>query len=374
MLFADLIGQEKIKEKLIKTVGENHVSHAQLFLGPEGSGNMAAALAFSRYLFCKNRSASDSCASCPSCVKMDKLAHPDLHFSFPIILSKEVTTSDSQRKEFTEALIKNPYLTYASWLDHVEGQNKQPIIAKAESDEIVKKLSLKSFEGGYKIMIIWLPEFMNAVAANKLLKTIEEPPAKTLIIMVANDQDKLLGTIISRTQLTRFGRLSDSEIEDGLLKNGVINPSIAQSIARIAEGNFFDALQLAQHQGEENLNFITFRDWMRLCYKKNMPAAVDFSETISPWPRENQKSFIKYGLHILRQCILSNYSGKSLIRVVETEEDFTEKFGPFITGNNIVPLNDAFNTAYYHLERNANSKILFLDLSFQVMKLLNSGQ
>jgi DNA polymerase-3 subunit delta' len=371
MLFKDVIAQGELKKQLINTIKNNKVSHAQLFCGPEGCGHFATAVAYAQFLLCNNRT-EDSCGSCPSCVKIQQFAHPDVHFSFPIHLSKtnKVHQSDDVVKEFREMISQSSYVGISHWNEFLGNQNKQGIIAVKESESIIKKLSLKSFEGSYKILIMWLPELMNKEAANKLLKLIEEPPPKTVFLFVADSSEKILDTILSRTQRISFQSLSTQEIEINLISNHDINPQQAGDKARLAEGNFHKALQLINPNENDNLYLSVFIKWMRLCYLRNISDTIDLVDEISSLGREQQKEFLLFTQEMFRQCIIGHYSGETLTMLDVKQKEFLNKFSPFINHLNIVGLDDTINKAYYHLERNANPKVLLLDVSLKIYSLL----
>lgn len=371
MRFSEVVGQSEIKQKLIKSVRDGKISHAQLFAGGEGTGALAAALAYSTYILCSNRGENDSCGTCPACIKSDQLAHPDLHFVFPIILKHKEDTSDVYVGEWKESVKQNPYLNLRDWYAALEEEKKQGVIGKNESNAIVKKLSLKSFEGGYKICIMWMPELLNLTAANKLLKIIEEPPQQTLFILVAQDYDNLLQTITSRLQLTRFKPLVQSEIVDGLQQGYNISETDAIRIASISDGDFRKAGRHVNEEGIQDQSFQHFRDWMRLCFRKDVPGIMSWVDDIAGIGRENQKALLEYGTTIFHQCVLGKYVGAAQINLVGGEREFGEKFMPFIKGSNIEDLQEEFEKARYHIGRNALPKILFLDLSFKVFRLLN---
>jgi DNA polymerase-3 subunit delta' len=371
MYFRDIIGQSKVKERLWTSANNSRIPHAQLFLGPEGSGNLAMAIAYARYILCNDRMPQDACGVCPTCLKIDKLVHPDLHFSFPVILSSRMAVSNDALTQWREAVLEEPYLNTSYWYQKLGEEKKQGVINVKESDEIVKKLALKSFEGGYKIMIIWMPELLNISASNKLLKILEEPPAKTLFLLVANDQEQLIQTILSRTQLVKMSRLSDEEVTSGLLDHMSVDGMQAPSIGRIADGNYLKAKTLVREGEADHDNFNLFRDWMRLCFRKDVKGAVNWVDELAGLGRERQKSLLNYGLHLFRECLVGNYSNEDLVRLDGEEMAFSGKFSNYIKSGNILPLYEEFNTAHYHVERNANPKILFLDLSFKVFKWIN---
>jgi DNA polymerase-3 subunit delta' len=372
MFFKDIIGQQNIKERLIRSVRDNRISHAQLFLGPEGCGNLPLALAYAQYVMCKDRQETDSCGTCPSCLKFRTLGHPDVHFSYPVILSAKVKVANDVVSTWRDAIDEQPYMTASYWYEKLGEDNKQGVIGVKGSDEIVKKLVLKSYEGDYKIMIIWLAEAMNIAAANKLLKIIEEPPNKTLFLLVSVDHEKIISTILSRTQLIKINKLKDEEVTAALVQKNSVGEQEAMSIASLADGNYLRALKLLEEKHEANFNFEHFRNWMRLCFKHDVLGTIDWVDTIATLGRERQKNFLQFGLHIFRQSIAGSYGSEDMIRLQGEELGFAKKFAPFINGKNILKLSEEFNTAHYHIERNANPKILFLDLSFKLFRLIKA--
>lgn len=372
MLFRSVIGHKYIKDKLIKAVKIGRISHAQLFLGPEGSGNLAMALAYVQYLFCEDRNEDDSCGVCPSCLKNSKLAHPDLHFSFPFIAKKKEDISSNYINQFRDAVLKDPYLNLMKWYAELGEEKKQGIINVYESAEVSKKLSLKSYEGGYKVSLIWMSENLNIPAANKLLKILEEPPDKTVIILVANEPEKMLKTILSRTQLMKIPRLSNEEITNGLINNFEMEHDLAENLAAMSDGNYLIARENALNVGSSNENFELFKDWMRLCFKKDIKGVTLWVQKTATIGREKQKHFLTYGLHLIRQCAVLNYGAENLVNMGGDERVFMQKFSPFITHKNLQEYISAFNLAYQHIQRNANPRILFTDLSFEVLIMLNS--
>jgi len=372
MQFKNIIAHEAEKKHLIHTVQENRISHAQMFLGPSGSGTVPMAIAYAQYILCQNKQDNDSCGACASCAKIQKHNHPDLHFSFPIHLSKEkhVYISDNVLGVWREILDENPYFGIEDWNLKLGNENKQGVIGKEESQKIISKLSLKSFEGGYKILIMWLPELMNGQASNKLLKFIEEPPHKTVFLLVAEDQEQIIATIRSRTQIVKLPRLKEKAIASYLETEKEISANDSVIIAHLAEGDVGKAIHLITEQTEANFNFENFVNWMRLCYQRNIAKSIDWVDLIAASGRENQKSFLKFCLNMFRQCIIGHYTGSELVVLTDEQNAFLSKFSPFINSKNIVGLTEAFNEAYYHIERNANAKILFLDLSIKTFSLL----
>lgn len=371
MLYNQIIGQQEPKHRLHKMVSENRVPHALLFSGNEGSGNLAAALAFAQHLYCINKTNEGACGKCTACNKVAKLIHPDLHLVFPIAKSKDVKSSNDLIKEFREAFLQNPYLTLNNWFNELSAENKQPIIPVEEANDILRKLSYTSYEGSYKIMIIWQPEKMNLEAANKLLKILEEPPEKTIFILVTNNPDQLLATILSRVQLIPFYNCSEEEIAEALIKNYSVNSEVAKQTAILANGNYAEAVALLTHN-EESVSYLSnFRSFMRLALKFDCGKALVWIDENAASGREKQKQFLQYGLEVFRDCLMYNYGSKDLVRLSGTEKEFLEKFAPFVNQKNYENLIEGFNSNYYYIERNANPKILFMDLLLKTNKLLN---
>ena len=370
MQFKDVIGQDEQKHLLINSVSGNKISHAQLMLGNAGYGGLPLALAYIQYLFCERKTDQDSCGECPSCRKVTELQHPDLHFSFPVVQAID-KKSDAFLKEWREQIKENPYFNLFQWTSRIDEKGRKPIIGTEESQEIIKKLSLKSFEGGYKVMLIWMAEEMNETCSNKLLKILEEPPAKTLFILLAESQEYLLQTILSRTKLVKIPRIDLGELSSYLSSRYAISLSTATSIAAQTEGNVIEAEGLMQENESRDLNREIFIKLMRVCYKKDVIQMMDWAEEISPLGKEKQKIFLKYALHMFRQSLLKNYTNDQLTRVSKEEDDFLKNFSRFITGNNITDFMHSFNDAHYHIDRNANPKILFTELCFKVMRYIH---
>jgi len=378
MLFKELLGQEKVKELLLLSVREERVPHAQLFLGSKGSSNLALALAFAQYVGCTNKQEEDSCGLCPSCVKHKKFSHPDLHFVFPVATTASVKTKPVSKNflgEWRVLLEDNAYFSLFDWLKHIGVENKQGIISVEESAHIMKDLSLKPYESDTKIMLIWMPEKMNVQAANKLLKIIEEPPHKTLFLLVAESAENMLATVLSRTQLLKVPRYSDEEVMNYLMSRGV-ERSKAQMISALVEGNINEALQLAEHTEDAEENSLRFVQWMRLCFSalqvKDIDKLVQWSETMAKAGRENQKSFLLYASNVMRDALLKNYGVDAMMKMNVGGQNFTmEKFAPFIHADNCMEIVEELNMAQRHIERNANPKILFLDTSFKIARLLH---
>jgi len=381
MFFSDVIGQAEVKQRLIKSVKENRVSHALLFLGAEGSGNLALAVAFAQYLACENPSEEDSCGECPGCRKMQKLVHPDVTFSYPIASTEK--TSKPRRSvdfvtEWRKAFLQNPYLNFNDWVYELDIENKQGIISVDESADILHRLSLKAVEAPYKIVIIWLAEKLHIAAANKLLKIIEEPPDQTFFFLVAENYEQIIPTILSRTQLIKVNKINDHDMENALMSRHSLSKDAARKMAHRAAGNYHEALNFIENNEEEqNLNQ-QFLDWMRTCLQLNIPkyasaalkTLADMADERSRGGREQQKLFLQNGLHILRECLMINYANHSMVRFEGEELESFRKFAPFVNQNNAEKFIEEFNNAHFHLERNAHFKILFTDLSFTASRLL----
>ncbi|HEY0029365.1 MAG TPA: DNA polymerase III subunit delta' [Bacteroidia bacterium] len=371
MLFKEIIGQKAVKDRLIRFVKDGRISHAQLFLGPEGSGSLALAVAYAQFISCKNKAEDDSCGQCSSCVKYNKLVHPDLHFVYPVALSKDVRTSTDVAAEWRNAFLDNPYVTLFNWFEQLSAENKQAVIGVEESGEILRKLSLTTYESEYKIMIIWQAEKMNQAAANKLLKILEEPPDKTLFLLVCESEDQLLRTIVSRTQLIKVTKINDQDLMQALVDHQGITAEAAEKIAHLADGSYAEALVLLSENENAGQNLASFQKLMRASLKFDPKSVMAWIDEVSSAGRERQKNFLNYALHIMRESLILNYADPSLVKLSADEQDFVKKFSPFIHTNNVERFIEELNKAHYHMERNANAKILFMDLAFKFNELLN---
>jgi len=369
MQFSEVIGLDEQKVALRSEVLNDTIGHAKLFLGNAGHGGLSLALAFSQFIFCKERNEKDSCGKCASCLKVKSLQHPDLHFSFPVVQTLG-RTSDPFLQDWREQVVSSAYFSLNEWIRRIDDKERNAIISAEESQEILKKLSLKSFEGGYKVMIIWMAEEMNATCANKLLKILEEPTRDTVFILLAEQFEQLLTTIVSRTQTTRIPRIDGDHVREFLRGKGVKQDNLEALVSR-AEGDLVLANELLDVQGDQAGLREQFVQLMRVCYKKDVLNMLDWAENTAAGSRERQKSFIEYALHMFRQSLLKNYTQDQLTRVSSEEEQFLSNFSKFITGNNIFDFTKTFNDAHYHLERNANPKILFTSVCFKVMRYIH---
>jgi DNA polymerase-3 subunit delta' len=370
--FQQVIGQSTLKRELIREIETGKIAHAQLLQGAAGNGGLPLALAFSQYLFCTNRQAEDSCGQCASCQKVQQLQHPDLHFVFPVVLSIG-KTSDLFLADWRAQIQLNPYFDLFQWTERIDNKLRKPVIGTDESKEIIKKLNLKGYEGGYKVMIIWQPEEMNADCANKLLKILEEPPAKTLFLLVSEDASKLMITIQSRTQLIRVPKINTTDLSTYLQQTKNQTRTNADAVAAFADGSLLAALaylDTTENQEQQRDQFIQL---MRVCYKKEVLSMMNWADDLAAIGKERQKLFIQYTLHMLRQSILTNYMGDTLTKVSAEEAAFLEKFAPFISGNNIREFITTLDSAYYQIDRNANARILFTQLCFQTMRYIHQA-
>jgi len=377
MNFSQIPGQKDIKKRLLRSVKEERVSHAQLFTGPEGCGSMALALAYARLISCENRMEEDSCGTCKSCVKYEKMIHPDLHFVFPVIKGKKATdpVSDNYIEEWRDLVTKSPYFTINSWLNSIDVGNAQGMIFASEASEIIKKLSLKTFESDYKIMVIWLPEKMHQATANKLLKMIEEPPEKTLFLLVSEEPDKIIPTILSRCQLVKVPSFRNQDIEKYLVQHFNISADKAADISRVSNGNINRAIELCENEDSSLENLERFKSLMRFAWKRDIISIIGWSEETAITGREAQKSFISFSLRILRENLMLslNQLKNDLVFLTGEEASFSGKFHAFITQANIYQLNEEFNLVYSHIEANGNAKIIFLDLALKVTRLIRAS-
>ena len=372
MYFKDIIGQETVKQRLRLEVREGRVPHAQLFAGPEGTGALPLAIAYARFLLCTRRGEEDACRTCPSCVKLNKLAHPDLHFVFPVVKRKGGgdTVSDDYIREWRELAISTPYFGMNHWLDAMGAENQQAQIFVKESDELVRKLSLKSSEGGYKVVIIWLPEKMKVECANKLLKLLEEPPAQTVFLLVSEEPDRILPTILSRTQRINVPRLEDVEIAEALKVRFGLQDTDAAETARLAEGSYLQALEIIHLSEDTQLFFGLFVSLMRLAYQRKVKEMREWSDTVAAMGRERQKDFLTYCQRMVRESFVSNFHRKEMNYMNREEENFTIRFAPFINERNVMGITDELAEAQTHIEQNVNPRMVFFDFALKMIVLL----
>ena len=371
MLFSQIVGHEDIKKKLIQSVKENRIAHAQLFLGPEGTGKLALAIAYAQYINCTNKGENDSCGVCPSCKKFNTLAHPDLHFVFPNASNKTVKTSpesDLFLTEWREYLTScDCYASLPNWYNALDIENKQGLINVRDASTIIRKLNLKSYEAEYKVVIIWMAERLNTEASNRLLKLVEEPPEKTLFILVSENQEELLMTIRSRTVLMKIPKLTYNDVSEALVKKFNCNAENAHNAAVLSNGNWILATNYVGNQDEEKIYFTFFQKWMRYCFKFNAPELIDFiANDIKSLGREKQKEFLAYGLNLFHNALFINNGLINNVLLPEDEKAFLRNFAPFISNNNIDLITELFEESIRQIERNGNAQLIFLDDSFKI--------
>ncbi|MBP6731213.1 MAG: hypothetical protein KA149_04095 [Chitinophagales bacterium] len=371
MLFSEVIGQQVVKAKLTGMAYTGKIPHALMLLGPEGSGALALALALAQYIQCEDKQPEDSCGVCSACVKNKKFIHPDVHFTFPVVPAKSggPPISNDYITEWREALAQNVYMNVNEWLQGIGAENRQGNITVRECHEIIRGMSMKTYESNFKIQIIWLAEFLKE-AGNTLLKVIEEPPANTIFILVVENAELVLNTIISRTQLIKVNAIEDEDVKDALLKRYEMDEGAARRLARISDGNFNAAVSYAA--GEENANDKLLHRWLVCCFNlklknsaTNVANLMDWVEEIAKTGRENQKTFLKYALFFLRECSLlaANGAGSKL----EGEElKFATNLAAKLDSGQLEKLSQLFNQLYFYIERYGNPKILFVSNSFKI--------
>lgn len=371
MFFKDVIGQEEAKKRLIQEVREGRIPHAQLFSGSAGVGKLPLALAYARYICCPNRSETDACGTCPSCVKWNKLVHPDVHFVFPIVKNikgkKEVC--DDYIAEWRHLVLSNPYFSMNHWQNEMETDGQAMIYAK-ESDEITRKLTLKSSEGGYKITIVWLPEKMHEACANKLLKLLEEPPEKTIFLLITENPEMILPTIQSRTQRFNVYKIEEASVADALQRKYGVPLADSHAIAHLANGNFVKALETI-HLNDENERFFNlFVSLMRLSYQRKIREMKLWSEQLVSMGRERQKNFLEYCQRMIRENFIYNLHCKEMNYMTLPEQNFATRFAPFVNERNVMGIMNELSEAQVHIEQNVNARMVFFDFSLKMIVLL----
>lgn len=368
MQFKEIIGQDAVKQHLLQTVTENRVSHAQLFLSPQGSGALPLAIAYAQYINCTEKITNDSCGTCASCRKYERLIHPDLHFSYPFFASKDVKIATDVLEEWRNMVLENSYFDLDIWRSKLNADNKQANINIAEAHDIIKKLSYKAFEAETKVLIMWLPEFLDR-EGNALLKIIEEPPANTLFILVAQNQEQILSTILSRTQIVKIPKLDDDTVKQYLMDKANLSENQAEEYSFLADGNLIEANALLSDEANNNAGY--FSEWLRMGYGNRVPDMMAFTETAASWGRENQKNFLKYGINFLRECGLLLSGADALVKLPPQHFEVAKKLSTHVLNMAMIEaLINEFEKAHYHIERNANPKILFLDVSLQLVKII----
>ncbi len=376
MTFSDVIGQEEVKARLLQMTREGRLPHAVMLCGPQGSGKMALAMALAAHLICRTHdNEGNACGTCPQCAMIRRWEHPDLHFTYPTIKLPSMgadhkPVSDDFAREWHSLLMSGPYFTLENWMEEIGAENQQAIITAGESDALVRKLSLKSSQGGYKVSLIWLPERMNIECANKLLKLIEEPPSQTVFILVCQQPEKLLETIRSRVQRIDVKKIDDGAMQRALMDRRGLDEETARRVARLAHGSWTTAVETLHADGENELFLDMFQTLMRLAYARNVKDLKRWSETMSGMGREKQKRFLEYFLRLVRENFMYNFCNADLCYMTQREEDFARNFARFINEANVIAINDLVNRAIRDIGQNANGKIVFFDLAMQMIVLL----
>ena len=372
MKFSDVIGQDEVKQRLRQMVAEERVPHALMFCGPQGSGKMALALAFASYLLCGNRADGDSCGGCQQCLMAERLSHPDLHFSYPVIRpsgtgSEHKMSSEDFAAEWREMLLQGPYFTMDKWLAAMGAANQQALMGVGESDLLLKRLSLKSSQGGYKVVVMWLPERMNGECANKILKLLEEPPQQTVFVMVCEEPGRLLDTIHSRAQRIDIRRIDDGAIERALVERRGIDAEAARRLARAAGGSWLAALDELDADSEKRQFLDMFISLMRLAYMRKIKDLRKWSDTAAALGREKQRRMLAYFLRLVRENFMYNFHNPQLCYMTRDEENFARNFAPYINEANVLEMSALMNTAIRDIGQNANAKIVFFDMATNII-------
>lgn len=371
--FKDIIGQEATQKRLIQEVQEGRIPHAQLFCGPAGVGKLPLALAYARYICCPHHTETDACGTCPSCVKWDKLVHPDVHFVFPIVNKAKggkASVCNDFLPQWRQQLLASPYFYLNHWLDSMGAENKQAQIFAQESDEIIRKLNLKSSEGGYKVTIVWQPEKMNPTCANKLLKLLEEPPEKTVFLLVSEAPEMILSTILSRTQRFNIPKIEETEVAVALQTKYGVQPKDSETIAHLANGNFIKALETIHLNEENELFFNLFVSLMRLSYQRKIREMKQWSEQLAGIGRERQKNFLEYCQRMIRENFIYNLHRREMNYMTLPEQNFATRFAPFINERNVMGIMNELSEAQIHIEQNVNARMIFFDFSLKMIVLL----
>jgi len=377
MRFDDVPGHEPLKMQLARAVVNDQVAHAQLFAGREGFAALPMALAYAAFLTCTNRSPVDSCGECPSCQQNKKLIHPDVHFVFPVCSTAEIKGKDVVSRSFLPSwrsfIDQNPYGNLDDWMDQIGGENKQAAISRQQSREVIDALSLTSFGGGYKVMIIWLPELMHPTAANALLKILEEPSSKTVFLLVSENEEQLMTTMRSRVLYIPIRPFSDDDIVHYLTDhNESINQNIAERVARLSQGNLNVAMDLLKEQDTDQEQF--FKDWMRKCFIRDYGALTQLAEQFASLSKRLQSSSLTYGLGILRASLLIHEEAVNLVRMNGGEKEFVSDFSKVLSPDMINIISKELENVHYYLKRNANAKIAFMNLSIRIVDIFKTTQ
>ena len=371
VFFKDIIGQTAVVDRLRRSVDENKLAHALLISGPQGNGKLPIAVALANYLLCGS-GCGDACGACPACVKLSKYIHSDLHFVFPVKKKKSgsgdsAPVSDDYIAEWRELLLKNPYFSYDDWLAKLDVDNQQPMIYERESGEILHKLSMQSREGGWKVVIIWLPEKMKESCSNKLLKIIEEPPQKTLFLLVSEEPDKIIATILSRTQRIDVPRIAQADIENALVARYDLASGDAKVVAQQSAGNWAKAEEMLSVNEEKSLYLDLFMQLMRVAYARNIREMKAWSEQVAAMGRERQKRLLDYCQRMIRENFIMNFREDEMLYMSQDERNFSQRFSPFVNERNIFGIMEELSETQRHIEQNVNAKMVFFDMSLRMI-------
>jgi DNA polymerase-3 subunit delta' len=380
MLFREILGQEYIKNHLIKSALSGRIPHAQLFVGPEGCGTLAMAIAYAQFVLC-NKNGIENSVENESCnLKFQSLSHPDLHFVYPNVANDEVKSKPKSADfivDWREFVLKNPYGSLFDWYKQLGVQNKQGEIRVDDAQDMLRALALKSYEGGYKVMIVWMADKMNIAASNKLLKLLEEPPEKTLFLLISENEEDIIQTIRSRCQVLHFGALPDAVIAKAMREKFFLDEVSAAKVAHLAQGNYNKALHILNNDTDDLPFEKWFVAWVRAAFRAKGNAAaiqdlITWSDEIASLGREGQKQFLGYCITMFRQALLLNYQADKLVYMETGLEQFSlEKFAPFVNGSNITGIFKELSDAIYHIERNGNAKVILTDLSIKLTRLIH---
>jgi len=372
MFFKDIIGHQNIKDSLVQQVKDERVAHAYLFSGIEGVGTLPMAFAFAQYLNCLSPVDGDSCGVCSSCVKSAKLIHPDIHYVFPIVRDSNTVISDNYLKEWRNIVLSNPYFSYDKWIGSITSTKKSGVIYSEEANSIFRKLNLKNFEGKHKIMIVWLPERMNVVGANKILKILEEPPHSTVFIFVSENTSTLLPTIMSRLQHISFPAVDGEQIISFLTEKYSCNSDDAQFFARVSKGSVIRAIENVESQDDDTFYFDRFADMMRSCYSRKIFEVMRLIDELAPLSRDRLKEFIDYSINMLRESFIFNFENENIQFLNRKELEFVNRFARFINYDNSQLMVSQLELAYAHINQNVNVRIVLFDMMIKIIPLFKS--
>lgn len=372
MRFAEVVGHGVQKNLLTRAVNEGRIAHAQLFLGPDGAGALPLAMAYIQYVLCNHKTEEDSCGTCPSCKKVIGLAHPDIHWIFPFVSDGSTDVCANHMEDFRKAVQKEPYMNLGDWLAFTGNGAKQPQINVATAHSIFHALSMKPYEAPVQVMMIWYPELLQVAAANKLLKIIEEPPADTLFILISANDDRILPTILSRTQLVKLSKINDFDMLTVLSGQYGVELERGRELVNMADGDFARAKRLVNMEDDHGAYLGFFQEWMRACYSGTFQHVVRLSDDFGKMGRDQQKAVVEYGLYLMRESLMFN-SGADVLRITEKERHWLSRFAPVLTEDKLMATVEAMEKSVFHLARNAYAKLEFTALSLHIHRAFRQG-